>query len=358
MPTFLEEQSAAFNVTFPLDTMMDDAQVSAFEIGTAEWLETIDLTRGRILKPVVHITRQLIAETTQVPAARRHLLVSAPAVIKRELQVEFNVTGTYVGVDSSFDLHFTMYPEFTYHNTLWLRALAKQDSSFVSLNPVLADLAEMERQKQLAPSKGTRMSSLVAVLMAAIVATALGVAAAVYSIHSYRKNVTGREMNTPHSSFGNEVTSAKKLSSRPSLSFDGSVMSKSIADWSAMSVVSSKLVSPNSLERGVSVRKRKESGFWSKPDAFDSVNHVRSDPPSGISNGLVSSYAEPRALPNSGRIPYLAAQSTSHLRRDIYRETPIFDNTVRVFRCYCSKLVPVANPSSFRRLKRPRLPAM
>ena len=273
----MEELVAEFRVLLDLESLLTPEEIVAFERGTEIWAEnyeptksdhkttrywvSVDAPSGKLTNVAVNVDSQAIMETRVLPDQDRQLQVSPPKLTKKELQLDFSLTATYIGADNDFDLFSTFDQEFQSQNSVWVRTLAVQDRAFIPLGPVTADFLNTEHEKQKNSKDGMGVPVLVAILMLAVGAVVLGVASAVYSVHSYRKAVYGQELRSPKQldatlEIEEDKTSQPAKLNKPSVSFDESTIAKSVSHHSAkgpavQTSLPKKPLSPNSLERGV-----------------------------------------------------------------------------------------------------------
>lgn len=301
MPTVVEFQEASYKVMLPFETLLNATQVAAFEQGTAEWLEKNGVSSGTTTDVKVSVTSQVVV-VTNLPARRELQTVSVPSFSRKDLEVSFDITATYAGTDTTFDLRTELEPEFEIKNTLWVRELVNQDTVFIQLDPVAVSIQEMDNErKRTKTSDGMGAASAAIISVVAIGAALLGIAASVYSIRSYRTSVYGQELHSPtgsqdNSFFGDQGVAVDLNMTR---TFDAGVAygdnrDKKFGlepeeDQSCMSMP--RVLSPSTLEKGCNPVKPILDGLVFR-QAESNTNSM--DPPSAASEIGAPSRSEPK----------------------------------------------------------------
>jgi hypothetical protein len=269
----------------------------------------IDATKGNQTASVSNVTRSLFDSVS----------------LQQRLVVDFTIYALYSGSEPLFNLYAALDPHFQDPTSRWYKWLSTADTVFVPLSPepvAPSQDASIQSVSNSSGSTGIPGGTIAVVTILAVASLAVGIAASIYSIRQYHRNLYGQELASPRENsegFGSysqdegvEVQheyQQQDIPAVPVMKAKNPLLSRSISEYDNTSA-QSRMVSPNSpnsLEMGKAVPiqeiMKKHPKMIDDKKNDDKWNHIqlkkseiRLDPPTAnsIINVPVTKKTEPK----------------------------------------------------------------
>jgi hypothetical protein len=199
---------ADFTVYLSIETGdLDDAQIKALLNATSGFVsKDVTLEDGKLSKVVVEFVGQLSIDATNTNKTASSNVTRAlfeNLSLQQRLVVDFSIYALYSGPESLFDLYTVLDPLFQDPTSRWYKWLSTADSVFAPLSPepsTTAQDASIQSASNSSGSAGVPGGTIAVVTLLAIASLAVGIAASIYSIRQYRRNLYGQELTSPRES--------------------------------------------------------------------------------------------------------------------------------------------------------------
>ena len=199
---------ADFTVYLSIETgELDDAQIKSLVDATVGFVsKDVTLSDGSLSKVVVEFVGQLVIDATNTNNtatnnATRTLFDNLS--LQQRLVVDFTIYALYSGSESLFDLYTVLDPFFQDHTSRWFKWLSTADTVFAPLSPEPTAPAQdnsIQSDSKSNGSAGVPGGTIAVVTLLAVASLAVGIAASIYSIRQYRRNLYGQELTSPRGS--------------------------------------------------------------------------------------------------------------------------------------------------------------
>lgn len=186
---------------------LDETQIVALQDATAGFLsKDVTLEDGKLTQVVVQFVGQIVidvsnANKTTTTNVTRMLFDSLS--LQQKLVVDFSVYALYSGPDNLFDLNAALDPLFHDPSSRWFKWLSTADAVFAPLSPestIPEEDASLESGSDSNATAGVPGGTIAVVTILAVASLAVGIAASIYSIRQYRRNLYGQELLSPRES--------------------------------------------------------------------------------------------------------------------------------------------------------------
>lgn len=202
-PTLVDEVMGEFTVSLSIETgELDETQIKALEDATVGFLsKDAALKEGKLSEVVVQFVGQVVidvsnANNTASKNMTRSLFDSLS--LQQKLVIDFSVYAIYSGPESLFNLNAAVDPFFQDPTSRWYTWLSTADTVFAPLSPEPPTPEQdnsIESDSSPNAATGVRGGTIAIVTILAVASLAVGIAASIYSIRQYRRNLYGQELN-------------------------------------------------------------------------------------------------------------------------------------------------------------------
>jgi hypothetical protein len=272
MPTHIEVLEASFVVKLGLTSDLNETQIVAFQLATADWIAF----QASLDDVVVKITKQKLLTSNGRRLQDTNDTTTDKVVVVTGLQIDFDTAAEYTGPNKSFDLYAVLNPFFQGLDSSWLQIVAGSDSVFLSIRPSFTpvplsqgiqdqgDIA-MGTASNKADSSGAGAFVVTMAIIVAGLAVLMGIAASVYSVRTHRMAVYGEELESPKDelnycpspsnslgdvTLGSPRSNASTQYGNVELTTSGNIMTNLSDNCCAAKADVLSPASPNTLERG------------------------------------------------------------------------------------------------------------
>ena len=209
-PTLVDEVTADFKVYLSIETgKLNTTQIQALEEATTGFVsKDVTLSDGKLSQVVVQFVGQVVIDASTVNSTAsnntaRKLFDNLS--LQQKLVVDFSVFALYSGPEYLFDLNAALDPLFQDPASRWFKWLSTADTVFAPLSPeptTPAQDASIQSVSNSSGSTGVPGGTIAIVTILALASLAVGIAASIYSIRQYRRNLYGQELSSPRESLG------------------------------------------------------------------------------------------------------------------------------------------------------------
>lgn len=260
-PTHMTAVQGSFTVSIPLENLLNNTQILAFELGTAAFIDGMVTGSGRLSDPTVDVTAQEVVEIEETQSgsnggqSQRELMNWSDLNIVQHLVVQLNSAAVYSGSDMNFNFTSFLEQQFLQENQHWLMLLENSDEVFNGIVPIGVEEGNPQESESKSitggDSSGLSPGGVAAAAILAVCAVVLGIVAAMYSLRHYNESVYGKELASLPGSNSSTGSNIAKENFAEFQRHQDSLLAKQIDDDAvSWRMGSDPPMSPGALEQG------------------------------------------------------------------------------------------------------------